>query len=81
MAETVTVAARVTPEIDAGLERLSKATGRSKSALMGEALQSFVKSELEFIEAVEAGRADARAGRTVDHATVVAMMDRLLGRS
>ncbi|MBF0374017.1 MAG: ribbon-helix-helix protein, CopG family [Alphaproteobacteria bacterium] len=73
-----TVAARIDEDLDAELDRLAQATGRSKSALVGEALRSYVASERQFIEAVEAGIRDLEAGRLVDQQTVVAAVRRAI---
>ena len=42
MTKTVTIAARVHENLDAALIQLATATGRSKSALLAEALRSYV---------------------------------------
>jgi predicted transcriptional regulator len=78
MPKSTTIAARVDADLDAELNRLAKATGRSKSWLINEALSSFVANEREFIAAVEKGKKALRAGRVVDHATVVAAFERLV---
>jgi predicted transcriptional regulator len=78
MAKSITIAARVDADLDADLNRLAKATGRSKSWLINEALSSFVANEREFLAAVEKGKKALRAGRVVDHATVVAAFERLV---
>lgn len=78
MMKSVTIAARVDESLDAELDDLAKRTGRSKSALVAEALRSFVDSERQFIEAVEAGLADLEAGRLVDHSVVAAAVRRAI---
>ena len=42
MSKSVTIPARVDADLDSELERLASATGRSKSWLINEALQSYV---------------------------------------
>lgn len=69
--KSVMVGARISPKLDAGLARLSQLTGRPKSWLVCEALQSYVAGEEEFIAAVEKGLADMRAGRVLEHEDVV----------
>lgn len=69
--KSVTVGARISPKLDARLERLALLTGRPKSWHLCEAIESYVASEVEFISAVKEGLADMRAGRVVDHETVV----------
>jgi predicted transcriptional regulator len=78
MPKSTTIAARVNADLDAELDRLAKATGRSKSWLINEALTSFVANERQFLAAVEKGKKALRAGRVVDHATVVAAFERLV---
>ena len=78
MTKSVTVAARVDGALDAELEKLARVTGRTKSALMAEALRSYVASERQFVEAVEAGLEDLAAGRVVDQKTVVAAVRRAI---
>jgi predicted transcriptional regulator len=68
---SVAVGARIEESLDADLERLADATGRSKSWLIADALRSYVENERQFIEAVREGQADYEAGRVADHATVV----------
>jgi predicted transcriptional regulator len=74
----VTIAARVDEDLDSSLERLATRTGRSKSALVAEALQSFVATEEQFFTAVEEGKAALREGRVVNHETVVAAFERVI---
>jgi predicted transcriptional regulator len=73
---TVTIAARISEELDRDLAKLSTATGRSKSWLVADALKSYVRSEKAFIEAVEEGIKAADEGRLVDHDAVVAELER-----
>lgn len=79
MAKSVTIAARVDADLDDGLERLAAATGRSKSWLISEALRSYVASEQQFLAAVEEGKQALRDGKTLDHETVVAAFERIVG--
>ncbi|NNN06335.1 MAG: CopG family transcriptional regulator [Elusimicrobia bacterium] len=69
--KSVTVGARISPKLDAGLVRLAQLTGRPKSWLLGEAIQSYVAGEEEFLSAVQEGLADMRAGRVLEHEQVV----------
>ena len=78
MTKSITIAARVDADLDAGLSRLAEATGRSKSWLINEALRSFVANEQQFLAAVEEGKRALREGRVVDHATVVAAFKRVI---
>jgi predicted transcriptional regulator len=51
------------PEVSERLEILSAATRRSKSFLANEAIEQYLSTEASFIASVEAGIADANAGR------------------
>lgn len=67
MAKTVTIAARVHENLDAALAQLATATGRSKSALLAEALRSYVETEWPLVAALEAGLDVRRTGRFPGH--------------
>jgi predicted transcriptional regulator len=75
-----TLTAKIDEALEARLTKLEAATGRSRDSLVAEALRGFVESEEAFVAAVEAGRADVAEGRIVDHATVVATFERIVGR-
>lgn len=74
--KSVTIGARISPQLDARLERLALLTGRPKSWHLCEALEAYAANEQQFISAVKEGLADARAGRTVAHVTVVGHFER-----
>ena len=71
MLKSITIGARISPKLDASLERLANFTGRPKSWHLCEAIRSYVVGEQEFIAAVKEGFADMRAGRLVDHEKAV----------
>jgi predicted transcriptional regulator len=77
MSKSITIAARVDAKLDAELERLAAATGRTKSRLITEALRSYVANEQQFLAAVEEGKKALRDGKVVDHGTVVAAFERI----
>ncbi|MCU0492812.1 MAG: ribbon-helix-helix protein, CopG family [Chloroflexaceae bacterium] len=62
---SVQVNIRVPDELVARLDTIAEHTGRKRPDLVHAAIRAFVESEMEFIEAVERGRAQARAGETV----------------
>lgn len=70
MPPTVPVTVRVPVEVNEQLERLAKATRRSKSWLAGEAIGGYVKSESDYLAAVDEGRRAVREGRTIPHERV-----------
>jgi predicted transcriptional regulator len=72
MPKEVTVSTRVTEELAAQMDLLSGQLGRTRSWLLHEALKVYVASELEFIDAVQAGLADLAEGNVVSHEQVVA---------
>lgn len=74
--KTIAIHARIGEQLDRDLRTLAAATGRSKSALVAEALKSYVEAEKVFIEAVEQGIQAANEGRLVDHDAVVAELER-----
>lgn len=74
--KSVSVGARISPKLDAGLVRLAQLTGRPKSWLLCEAIQSYVTGEEEFIAAVKEGLSDMRAGRVLEHEQVVRRFER-----
>ena len=76
--KSITIAARVDAELDAELEGLATATGRTKSRLITEALRSYVANEQQFLAAVEEGKKSLREGKIVDPATVVAAFERII---
>ncbi len=78
MPKPVTIAARIDADLDADLNRVATATGRSKSWLINAALRDFVANEQQFLAAVEEGKQTLREGRVVDHATVVAAFQRIV---
>jgi len=65
MTSTVPVTVRIPVEVNRKLERLAKATSRSKSWLAGEAIGAYVASESDFLAAVEEGRKATRSGDVV----------------
>lgn len=71
MLKSIAIGARISPKLDAGLNRLAQLTGRPKSWHLCEAIQSYVRNEQEFIEAVKDGLADMRSGRVSEHEDVV----------
>jgi RHH-type rel operon transcriptional repressor/antitoxin RelB len=77
MARSITIAARVDADLDGELERLAFATGRSKSWL-SDALRSYVAHEQQFLAAVEEGKQALREGKTLDHKTVIAAVERIV---
>jgi predicted transcriptional regulator len=78
MSKSITLSARVDADLDAELNRLVTATGRSKSWLINEALRSYVANEQQFLAAVEEGKQALKEGRVIDHETVVTAFNRFV---
>lgn len=67
MTASTTMTIRVRPDVKEKLDRIATDTQRSKSFLAGEAVAAYVERELEIIEGIKRGMADAAAGRVVSH--------------
>ena len=72
MPVSTTMTIRVSPELKKKLDRIASATSRSRSFLAGEALAAYVDRELEIIDGIKRGMADAEAGRLVPHEEAMA---------
>ena len=72
MPASTTMTIRVSPQVKAKLGRLAANTRRSRSYLAAEAIENYVDRELESVEGIERGLADAEAGRIVPHDQVTA---------
>ncbi|MGO8090047.1 CopG family ribbon-helix-helix protein [Rhizobium leguminosarum] len=74
MAGSTTMTIRIRPDVKEKLDRIAADTQRSKSFLAGEAIAAYVERELEIIEGIKRGMADAEAGRVISHDQAVAEM-------
>ncbi len=72
MTASTTITIRVQPAVKEKLDRIAADTQRSKSFLAGEAVAAYVERELEIIEGIKHGMADAAAGRVVSHGEAMA---------
>lgn len=72
MTASTTMTIRVSPETKRKLERIAGETRRSKSFLAAEAVSAYVERELEIIDGIRRGMADAAAGRVVSHEDAMA---------
>jgi predicted transcriptional regulator len=61
-------------ELAAALARVAGDLGSMLEALLRDAAASIVEEEHDRLERIRQGRADAAAGRTVEHAEVVAWL-------
>lgn len=65
MTASTTMTIRVRPDVKEKLDRIANDTQRSKSFLAGEAVAAYVDRELEIIDGIKRGMADAAAGRVI----------------
>lgn len=72
MPASTTMTIRIRPDVKEKLDRIAADTQRSKSFLAGEAVAAYVDRELEIIEGIKRGVADAEAGRVVPHEQAMA---------
>lgn len=78
MTASTTMTIRVSSETKQKLERIAADTRRSKSFLAAEAVSAYVDRELEIIEGIKRGMADAAAGLVVAHDEVMAEIDAII---
>ncbi|WP_376705905.1 CopG family ribbon-helix-helix protein [Mesorhizobium sp. ISC25] len=78
MTASATMTIRVSSETKLKLEQIAANTRRSKSFLAAEAVSAYVDRELEIIEGIKRGIADAAAGRVVPHNEAMAEIDAMI---
>ena len=78
MTRTVQLSTRVDEATVQRLKLLAQATGRTKARLYYEAIHAYIDAELDFIRAVEQGRADIQAGHYTDWDDFEQELDALL---
>jgi predicted transcriptional regulator len=78
MPDSTTMTIRVSPAVKEKLDRIAAQTQRSRSFLAGEAVSAYVDRELEIIEGIKRGQADAEAGRVVPHDQAIAGMRQIV---
>lgn len=76
MEKDVTISARISKDLAKKVDFIAKQHRRSKSWLVEDALKYYTAREMEFIDAVEVGRRDLKAGRVYSHEQVVSMLKR-----
>jgi predicted transcriptional regulator len=74
----VTISARVPAELKTDLTALAQALQRSPSWVVEQAVRDYIEREREFLDAVEEGIRADDAGDLVEHADVVAELDRII---
>lgn len=78
MTASTTMTIRVSSETKLKLERIAADTRRSKSFLAAEAVSAYVDRELDIIDGIKRGMADATAGRVVAHDEAMAEIDAVI---
>lgn len=78
MTTSTTMTIRVRPDVKEKLDRIAADTQRSKSFLAGEAVAAYVERELEIIDGIKRGMADAAVGRVVSHDDAMAEIDAVI---
>ena len=71
--EKQTVSFRLESDKVAALDALADSMDRDRTYLLSEAVQAYLETQQWHLEQIEAGLADADAGRVVDHRSVKAM--------
>ncbi len=68
---------QLTPEEQAQLAQFAQRTGRNAEEIVREAINSFLKDEIAFVEAVERGLASLDRGEHITHEDVGARIEKL----
>lgn len=76
MSATTTMTIRLTPDVKKKLEKLARSTGRSKSFLAAEAIQSYLDIEAWQIKEIKKGLQEADAGDFATDAEVEAVLSK-----
>jgi predicted transcriptional regulator len=74
----VTISARVPEELSQQITVLAQALRRNRSWIIEEAIRGYVRSEQQFIDAVQEGIRADEAGEVVAHEVVMAEAEKLL---
>ena len=69
---------RLSPELEAKLDRVAAQQGRDTQSLVHEAVERLVNYDEWFIREVEKGMAEAERGETLSHEEVGARLEKLL---
>lgn len=76
MRKTATLSARITPALDAKLEKLAKRQGRTKSQLVSVAIAAYLEADAKLEASIREARADAKSGRVTPHGEIMAQIAR-----
>ncbi len=78
MPKTSTITARIDPALDEAIGRIAESQGRSKSAIIAEALESYASYDTWLRARVQEGLDDLAAGRVHSHEEVMAETDAII---
>jgi predicted transcriptional regulator len=78
--EKQTISFRLGSETVSALDALADTMERDRTFLLNEAVEAYLETQRWHLEQIEAGIADADAGRLVDHRAVKAMASRWRGK-
>jgi len=78
MPASTTMTIRVRSDVKEKLGQIATDTRRSKSFLAGEAVAAYVEREMEIIEGIKRGQADAQSGRVVPHSQMITQMRQIV---
>lgn len=81
MSASTTMTIRLSRDLKDKLDRIATDTRRSKSFLASEAISAYVDRELEIIEGIKRGLADAKAGRVISHDQVVSEARQIISKA
>jgi predicted transcriptional regulator len=71
--ETQTVTFRLKSDTVAALDALADSMDRDRTYLLTEAVQAYLETQRWHLQEIQAGIADADAGRVIDHSKVKAL--------
>jgi len=74
----VMISARIPEDLSQQITLLAQALKRNRTWVIEEAIRGYIATERQFLDAVEEGLQDVKAGRVVPHETVVQDLNDLL---
>jgi predicted transcriptional regulator len=81
MSTSTTLTVRIDKQTRRQLEKLARATGRSKAFLTHHALKTYLEAQAWQIEAIHEGLRQADAGELVEHTAVKRKWEKKLARA
>ena len=81
MTDSTTLTVRLSAEVKNQLGRLAEGTRRTKSFLASEAIEAYVKHEVEILEGIEQAFEDIKAGQLVPHDEAMRQIQDIIERA